>query len=530
MQKVRSNLQRVAVAFAALALANGTASAERLFRFEFNEGGGTTISNVEGTLTGNLPISFPETDPSSPSGGASDRSIRVTDPVGYLVMSGTNSPAFAAVDQPLTVEVWVKLPPDAIPRPEGIVGYGGQWKLGLLPSGNVGFTLYGVVDIDSGILPPLDEWFHIAASWDPGVGVTFFYNGVAASYVEETRAMRAAVHSWLGLGSGGNAEPLNGSVDRVRVHRALLTEDQLDANPATPRAPLASTLASFTLNEATGPYANAGTAGGSAVAALDAFPAPASPQFVADSPSGQAGDYSLFFDGNDRIEVPDPNLVVNLPGDFTIQAWVKVGPLAARNILFANNAPGGAMTFSISPARQVFVTTLGIADIPSAAIIPDDNGWHHIAVVHRQGQDLRFYVDGILGDTIPYTQGLIYTRTDTVFRIGAEGSGLYFNGYMDRLQLDDTALEADELDYLKIPGVDPGIPELSIGTAVALSWPSASTGFVLESTTDVTPPQTWTRVNTSPVVVDDQYYVLLPTPEAKTFYRLVRPVSESESE
>ena len=88
------------------------------------------------------------------------------------------------------------------------------------------------------------------------------------------------------------------------------------------------------------------------------------------------------------------------------------------------------------------------------------------------------------------------------------------------------SLEASELDYLKIPGVDPGVPELSIGTAVAIAWPSAATGFVLESTTDIEPPQTWAQVSASPTVVGDQYYVLLPTPEARTFYRLVRPQAE----
>ena len=47
--------------------------------------------------------------------------------------------------------------------------------------------------------------------------------------------------------------------------------------------------------------------------------------------------------------------------------------------------------------RTVFITTLGIADVPSAAAIPDDGAWHHIAVIHEAGLELRFYIDGALG-------------------------------------------------------------------------------------------------------------------------------------
>jgi Concanavalin A-like lectin/glucanases superfamily len=82
-----------------------------------------------------------------------------------------------------------------------------------------------------------------------------------------------------------------------------------------------------------------------------------------------------------------------------------------RSVLFANNGPGGAVTFSISN-RNLFVTLLGIVDQPAKAPIPDDGGWHHVAVVHQNGKELRFYVDGILDDTVAYTGGVLksYSR------------------------------------------------------------------------------------------------------------------------
>jgi hypothetical protein len=237
----------------------------------------------------------------------------------------------------------------------------------------------------------------------------------------------------------------------------------------------------------------------------------------------------LTFDGTDRIRVADPDQVVTLDSnDFTVQAWVKPGTMpGARGVMFYNNGPGGAISFSVTSDRRVFVTTLGIADTRSAAVIPDDGLWHHIAVVHRNGQDLRFYVDGILGDTIPHTAGVIKTRTETFFVIGSEPTGgLAYSGGLDRLQLLNEALTPDKLDYLAVPGVNPEAPELEIETAVAISWPTISTGFVLQSTTDLNDPKVWTNVPYQPIVIGDKYYTLTPAPAQKTFYRLMRPVAQ----
>lgn len=148
--------------------------------------------------------------------------------------------------------------------------------------------------------------------------------------------------------------------------------------------------------------------------------------------------------------------------------------------MFGYFGVGGALSFSVTSDRRLFVTTYGILDIPTAASIPNDGLWHHVAVVHQQGVNLRFYVDGLLGDTIAYTSGL-NVRGNAFFWIGSEFSGgLPYAGLLDRLQLDNAIIEPDDLDYLAIPGVIPDTPELSIGTAVSVSWPVGGTGFVLQ--------------------------------------------------
>lgn len=529
----RPGLLRV-LAAAALGAATLTAPAETLFHFDFNEGSGQTVASTNGTLTGVLgrqPSSaVPVTD--TPSGAAGDRALRITDPDGFILLDATGSAALAATDTPITVEAWIHIPEDAVPRNEAIVSYGNNWKFGLRNTGVVAFTLYGVIDADIGLLPPLGVWTHIAAVWEPGVGVSFYQDGAYYGFIDETRPMRAPSNANLTVGGSSTfTEPVNATLDRVRVHRAILTEDQLDWVAGSPRAPLASTVASLALNEPEPPFANAGTLGGSAVPASPIVLANISPRFVADSPSGLPGDTALEFDGNDLVRVDDPDAVVTLvtdgvTSDFTIQAWVKPGTPAAgqaRSVLFGSFGPAGALSFSITSDRRVAITTYGIVDMLSDAAIPNDGLWHHIAVVHRNGEDMRFYVDGILGDTRPYTQGL-NLRDQAWFWIGSEfGGGLPYTGLLDRLQLSNVALEPAELDSLPIPGVDPGAPELVIGTAVSIAWPATATGFRLQSTTDLNEPRVWTDVAATGTVVGDTYYVLLPTPGQETYYRLIRP-------
>ncbi|PYI89574.1 MAG: hypothetical protein DME26_00905, partial [Verrucomicrobia bacterium] len=191
----------------------------------------------------------------------------------------------------------------------------------------------------------------------------------------------------------------------------------------TPTVSAANTLIDFEFDEGTGTKVT------DRINSLIGAPSnPANPPtFVTDSPSGKTGDSAIHFEAGQYMTVNDPDTRVRLnPNNpaFTLQAWVKFpGQPAGRQVFFYSNGPGGAISFSVNTDRTVFVTTLGIADVRSQAAIPDDGAWHHIAVVHENGKELRFYVDGILGDTVAYTSGVNFTRTQTLFSIGAEWNG-----------------------------------------------------------------------------------------------------------
>jgi len=189
------------------------------------------------------------------------------------------------------------------------------------------------------------------------------------------------------------------------------------------------------------------------------------PTFSADSPSGLRGDYSLQFAAGQRVAVPDPAKVLALdPSDasFTIQAWLKFTTPAARSVFFYNNGPGGAVSASVFTNRTAFVTTLGIVDQASQAAIPNDGGWHHMAVVHdRPARQIRFYVDGVLGHTVTNyngnaanPSGVNFSRTEQVFYIGSEPTGgLQYVGNLDRLKYSKGALTPNELELKALPAI-----------------------------------------------------------------------------
>ncbi|MCW5557444.1 MAG: LamG domain-containing protein, partial [Verrucomicrobiae bacterium] len=190
-------------------------------------------------------------------------------------------------------------------------------------------------------------------------------------------------------------------------------------------------------------------------------------------------------------------------------------------VLFFSNGPGGAISFSVNNNRTVFVTTLGILDRNSAAAIPDDGGWHHIAVVHENGVEFRFYVDGVLADTIEYLSGtLIGARTDTQFYIGSEPTGgLPYVGKIDRLKVSAGVVAGEDLDF----DLNLGEPQLTIRSVVEVSWPSLPSGYVLQSTTDLSDPESWENVPGTPSGSDGQFKFYFPVTLEQTYYRLVKP-------
>jgi autotransporter-associated beta strand protein len=175
------------------------------------------------------------------------------------------------------------------------------------------------------------------------------------------------------------------------------------------------------------------------------------PPWNTNSPAGQPGDYSLHFNGSTMITIADPKQIIGpnpFNEDYTLQAWVKL-PLnyapSERAIMFQYTRNPG-FSFSINTNRTLHTTTFKIKDMSSTATVPNDGAWHHVAVVHNDGVNMQFYIDGSLAATVAYTNGAGY-RVSSEITIGAASEGAnWFTGYLDRIRFENRALTPSELD------------------------------------------------------------------------------------
>jgi len=121
---------------------------------------------------------------------------------------------------------------------------------------------------------------------------------------------------------------------------------------------------------------------------------------------------------------------------------------------YQNNAASPLPLNAMYQGSLLTVTTYGILDAHSNAVIPNDMKWHHIAAEHQQGVELRFYVDGQLGDHMDYTGGV--RMADVLnFYIGCEaGLGMTYTGFLDRLKITRGAVPQDQLDYFEPAAVE----------------------------------------------------------------------------
>jgi hypothetical protein len=87
-----------------------------------------------------------------------------------------NVEPLSALTQPMSAGAWVN--PDSLSGNTNIVEMDGNagWKLGFLGGANVVWTTYHVKDFTSAGTVSLDEWTHVAATWD-GSEAIIYING-----------------------------------------------------------------------------------------------------------------------------------------------------------------------------------------------------------------------------------------------------------------------------------------------------------------------------------------------------------------
>jgi hypothetical protein len=539
------------------------------FKFDnFPNDNGVFTDDTGNGLRGSLgfPFSAPRSVP-GPSGQAGDLAVSL-DGSGGLAADDSAAQLLNFTAPPLTLECWVRSTNDTqIGRHRAFISYGipggaprtnlvrGGYNLGLGPSGDLRFTMFAVVDVFSGIPFPFDgQWHHVAATYSiPDGGVRFYLDGAEVAFMAETRnpVPPGSRHLDIGAFFTGLGR-FSGDIDRVRISKEALTPAQLDSVAATVKPVLTNTVVFYNFNEASPPYQGQGLPpAGVAISTADWVTnhpprigasaggpkaSGAGPGVVTNTPSGAVDDLSIQFGSTDlsvdMAAVWDPNGVLNLDGDWTLEAWINFASVTDgdRDVIFYYGHPGHGYSLSVNytAGNKLQVTTLGILDMPSDTATVEPDIWQHVAVVHTKGQSITYFVNGVQAGMRAYTNGTILATTNKVLYIGAEwNGGLAFTGWIDRVRISNSALTASQLDSnpTNTVVITPAL-RLAIARSqsdVILSWPEASsTGYILEFS-NVLPAPTWSPEPTIPIVAAGQKTVTVSPTNSTRYYRLKRP-------
>jgi Concanavalin A-like lectin/glucanases superfamily len=242
---------------------------------------------------------------------------------------------------------------------------------------------------------------------------------------------------------------------------------------------------------------------------------PVDPKLAPSFAPGRVGNAVVIEKVNAGIELANPS-AIDFSRDFTIATWVNVGNYYAEMpVLFKGRA-------DLTAAPDKFFGVFGIEGLQvhgegqgewitnyraSNGLVPNDGGWHHIAVTYRAAEAPHFtlYVDG-QGKT-PADKGtfrggdftLKPDALDSVLRIGCRADGdtwryvrSHLRGLLDELQIYDEALKAEDIRHLfEHPGSVAGQRE-----AVTFA-----TSFQFDPGHPWRPPFGVERVGLTPVIV-----------------------------
>ena len=196
------------------------------------------------------------------------------------------------------------------------------------------------------------------------------------------------------------------------------------------------------------------------------------------------GDGSLFFDGNDYVEVPN-NETLNISdrngNEGTLMAYIKIADASSvtYNRIISKksiwNAPTG-YELEVNPSQNIITFLAGDDNFARGELVPTDD-WIHVAVVFQDtmatiyvnGIDVTFdnNINPVSSDEVPLWIGNLTGSAD-------DPEGGAFNGNIDEIGILDIALTGDEVRSIIANGFE-------INSNVAAYWDfSSGSGVQLE--------------------------------------------------
>ena len=300
-------------------------------------------------------------------------------------------------------------------------------------AGNFVLRIYFVSNIITySTLPTVGAWTHICVTRDNGQ-CSLFYNGSSVATATSTHNFNASANVFVG--SDNSSGDFNGKIDAVAIYNYALTDGT-----------------GGTVNQIAALYGSSSTGIGNPMS-LSPKPVAYYPLGDQDAfngadylvPNSSLKDYVFDFDGgNDYIDCGNDSSL-NISGDLTISAWVKINNYDSYNaviskidsstrnyeILIRPSVPTGGISFYV--ANSTFITSTGTVPL---------NTWTHIVVSVESGvtNGAKIYINGSQDSTT----GTLTINSNTVnLNIGRRTTNaFYIDGKMSNAQIFNSALPA----------------------------------------------------------------------------------------
>jgi len=305
----------------------------------------------------------------------------------------------------------------------------------------------------------LNRWYHIAITHD-GSDVICYIDGQSVGSFSDTPIPVASAEFTVGGHPTDATRKFSGSIDEAAFFNTTLSAADI-TKIYNSGAPTDLTLAASYDTDRTsnlkgywkmGDDSNdSATSGGSISTITDSSgngndvtqsTASSQPTFKA---LAQSVGTTLSFDGSNDYLTVTQNSDINITGDLTVSAWVRLSQISGYNAVLTKRAVSGSMNyqFTINSSGKIGLGHSGGSWVYDTNSLTVDT-WHHVAATVSSGT-VQFYIDGVAKSS---DTGLTITGDTNDLTIGATVGYNYFSGTINEVAIFSTALSTSDITSL----------------------------------------------------------------------------------
>ena len=307
-------------------------------------------------------------------------------------------------------------------------------------SGSGYYTGGGSYDARTGILPNLNQWYHVVVTRS-NTSFKLFVDGLLIQTVPLTAAgADYGVSPLAVIGKRiGDLQYFTGKIDDIKIYNNPLTDHRVQSLfHSESTGQVAYFPFNGNANDESGNGHNGSVSG--ATNTTDRFNQP-----------GKA--YNFVYNGfsSDRIEVSGTSDLNFSSGGFSLSAWVQFSGLATGGYnypIFSKHICGeqsGYILMLYNGKLTFWLAGSGAYNVVSTPENYTDNSWHQVVAVY-DGATQYIYVDGVLKNSIPFIYNSFNTANWALGGYNGCNGGFY--GNVDEIKVFNKALTGTEIQNM----------------------------------------------------------------------------------